>query len=115
MQRDLVLVAEMIEAAERVVEIVGASDAAAIEADRLRRDALLWNMAVLGEAATQISDATRLAYPDVPWRPPAQLRNRIVHGYWEVDLDIVVATVRNQIPPPIAQLQAIEAVVGDDE
>ena len=41
--------------------------------------------------------------------------NRIVHGYWEVDLDIVVATVRHQIPPLIAQLRAIENADGDDD
>lgn len=115
MQRDLVLVAEMIAAAERAVEIVGASNAADLEADLLRRDALLWNMTVLGEAATQISDSTRSAYLDVPWKPPAQLRNRIVHGYWEVDLDIVVATVRNQLPPLIVQLRAIEPAAGEDD
>ena len=115
MQRDLVLVAEMIAAAEKAVEIVGVLDAASLEADQLRRDALLSNMTVLGEAATQISEATRSAHPDVPWRPPAQLRNRIVHGYWEVDLDIVVATVRHQIPPLIAQLQAIENASGADD
>jgi uncharacterized protein with HEPN domain len=71
MQRDLVLVAEMIDAAEKAVEIVGVLDAADLEADQLRRDALLWNMTVLGEAATQISETTRSAHPDIPWRPPS--------------------------------------------
>jgi len=114
MQRDLLLVAEMIDAAEKAVEIVGVLDAADLEADQLRRDALLWNMTVLGEAATQISETTRSAHPDIPWRPPSQLRNRIVHGYWEVDLDILVATVRHQIPPLIAQLRAMDDVADDE-
>ena len=115
MQRDRLLIAEMITAATRVVELVGNFSAADLDADDLRREAVLWTLTVLGEAATQISEATRSAHPDVPWRPPAQLRNRIVHGYWEVDLDIVVATVRHQIPPLIAQLQAIENASGADD
>lgn len=78
MQRDVVLVAEMIDAAERAIEILGDRGGDELAGDRLRRDALLWNMTVLGEAASQVSDATKAANPHVEWRPPSQLRNRIV-------------------------------------
>jgi uncharacterized protein with HEPN domain len=108
MQRDTVLIAEMIDAAERAVEILGDRGADELAGDRLRRDALLWNMAVLGKAAAQVSDATKVANPDVEWRPPSQLRNRIVHGSWEVDLDIVTATVRHDLPRLAADLRAIQ-------
>lgn len=108
MQRDLVLVGEMISSANASIEIMGTLEAAELLMNRLRRDAILWNMSILGEASTQISDSLKSEHPEIPWRAPAQLRNRIIHGYWEVDLDIIVAVVRNDLPPLIAQLQAIE-------
>lgn len=113
MRRDAVLIAEMIDAAERAIEILGDRSGDELAGELLRRDALLWNMTVLGEAAAQVSDATKTANPDVEWRPPSQLRNRIVHGYWEVDLDVVAATVRHDLPPLVADLRALEMEPGD--
>jgi uncharacterized protein with HEPN domain len=47
---------------------------------------------VLGEAAAQLSDELKQEFASVPWRQPARLRNRIVHGYWSIYLDVVHAT-----------------------
>ena len=65
MQRDAILIVEMIDAAERAIEVLADRSADELARDRLRRDALLWNMTVLGEAAAQVSDATKAANPDV--------------------------------------------------
>jgi uncharacterized protein with HEPN domain len=111
MQRDRVLIEEMITAAEQAMEILGDRVGDELAVDRLRRDALLWNMTVLGEAATHVSEATKAANPDVEWRPPAQLRNRLVHGYWEVDLDIVAATVRRDLPALVSHLRAVQVAL----
>lgn len=81
MQRDAILIVEMIDTAERAIAVLADRVADELASDRFRRDALLWNMTVLGEAAAQVSDATKAANPDVEWRPPSQFRNRIVHGY----------------------------------
>ncbi len=107
MRRDLVLIAEMIAAAQNAIEVLGTLDGDGLAQDRLRRDALLWNMTVLGEAASQVSDEFESSHPGIPWRSPAQLRNRIVHGYWDVDLDIIAVTVRNQLPDLLKLLKAI--------
>ena len=56
MQRDILLLTEMIEAAEQAPELTDGITASDLESDRLRRDALLWNFTVLGEAAGQLSD-----------------------------------------------------------
>jgi hypothetical protein len=63
MRRDLVLLDEMIEAAERVQDLCDGVTADDLEADRLRRDAVLWNFTVLGEAAGQLSEDLRSAHP----------------------------------------------------
>jgi uncharacterized protein with HEPN domain len=71
------------------------------------RDALLWNFTVLGEAAAQLSHELRARYPEVAWESPSRLRNRIVHGYWSIDLDIVHTTALEQLPEFVAQLREV--------
>ena len=98
MQRDLVLLTEIIDAAERIVELTAGRTRGEFEADRDRRDALLWNFTVLGEAVSQLSDGTKVAHPEVGWSDPVRLRNRIVHGYWSIDLDVLLASARDDFP-----------------
>jgi uncharacterized protein with HEPN domain len=47
---------------------------------RQRRDALLWNFTVLGEAVGQVSEEAKARFPDIAWQQPQRLRNRIVLG-----------------------------------
>ena len=92
MQRELLLLREMRDAATAVRELVGDRDVEQIDADVMRRSALLWHFTVLGEAASQVPSATKDAVPAVPWRAATRLRNRIVHGYWDIDIETLVAT-----------------------
>ena len=91
---------------------VGIEDLAA---DRTRREALLWNFTVLGEASTQLSVELRHRFADVPWRQPARLRDRIVHGYWSIDLAIVHTTAQEQLPAFAADLKRVLAAVSRDD
>lgn len=59
---------------------------------------MLWNFTVLGEATSQLSEEFRASHPEVEWRRPIALRNRIVHGYWSADMEILVATAANDLP-----------------
>lgn len=106
MQRDLLLIAEMIEAAEQAQALVYGVDLAALDRDRQRRDALLWNFTVLGEAAAQLGDAVKHRFPEIQWERPARLRNRIIHGYWSIDLEILHTTAREVLPEFVEQLRA---------
>lgn len=106
MQRDLLLIAEMIEAAEQAQALVHGVDLAALDRDRQRRDALLWNFTVLGEAAAQLGDAVKHRFPEIQWERPARLRNRIIHGYWSIDLEILHTTAREVLPEFVEQLRA---------
>jgi uncharacterized protein with HEPN domain len=104
----------MIEAAEQIGVLTGNLPAVAdLEADRLRRDALLWNFTVLGEAATQLSDRVRGEHPEVAWHRPAQLRNRIVHGYWSIDVGILIETARDDLPGFLEQMRQIRAAIRE--
>lgn len=106
-QREVLLLEEMIDAADQIQELVQGNDARDFEAHRIKRDALLWNFTVLGEASGQLSSAFKLAHSEVNWSRPLQLRNRIVHGYWSVDLDVLIATALNDLPDYVAGLQSV--------
>ncbi|UZN02457.1 DUF86 domain-containing protein [Cellulomonas sp. S1-8] len=109
MRPDLLFVVEMIDAAGRIAALTSGLDAAAVERDATVREALLWNFTVLGEAATQVSQETRAQHPEVPWRRAAGLRNRIVHGYWSADTDVLVSTAHGVIPDLLVQLDKVQA------
>lgn len=70
MRRDVLLLHEMIDAAEEASRLVEGLSVAYVEQDRQRRDALMWNFTVLGEAANAVSDETKQRFPEIPWRSP---------------------------------------------
>ncbi len=114
MQRDVLLLTEMIDAAERAQQLTADVTVGQLEADRQRRDALLWNFTVLGEAAGQISAQVKDKFPDMPWQQPIRLRNRIVHGYWSIDLEVLHTTAIEQLPAFTANLRTVLGSVTDN-
>jgi uncharacterized protein with HEPN domain len=98
MRRDVLLLAEMIGAAEQAQYLVDGVTAEDLEADRQRRDALLWNFTVLGEAAGQLSAEVKARFAEISWPQPVRLRNRIIHGYWSIDLEVLHTTASKQLP-----------------
>lgn len=106
-RREALLLGEMIDAAEQAHSLVSGHDVDTLEADRQLRDALLWNFTVLGEAAAQLPDEFKKTHPSVNWARPSQLRNRIVHGYWSIDLEILHATASDDLPAFVTQLKAV--------
>ncbi len=111
MRRELLLIGEMIEAAEQAQALVSGVDLDTLTSDRQRRDALLWNFTVLGEAAAQLDAAVKERFPEIPWAQPARLRNRIVHGYWSIDLEILHTTATDLFPEFAQQLRKALATV----
>lgn len=62
---------------------------------------------ILGEAAAQITDETRLCYPSLPWREMIGMRNRLIHAYFDVDHQAVWLVVKDHLPALVIDLQAI--------
>ncbi|MBA2309242.1 MAG: DUF86 domain-containing protein [Pseudonocardiales bacterium] len=114
MQRDLLLVGEMVEAAEQIQQLVDGVTLDELLVDRQRRDALLWNFTVLGEAAVQVSAGVRERFSAVSWQQPQRLRNRIVHGYWSIDLEILHTTATLQLPGFADELRRVLAILERD-
>lgn len=115
MRRELLLLREMRDAAVTICDLVGERGAEEIEREPLRRSALLWHFTVLGEAASQIPVDVRDSHPRVAWRAATRLRNRIVHGYWDIDIETLVVTAVDDLPHMIGGLEhAIAGLQGED-
>jgi uncharacterized protein with HEPN domain len=70
-------------------------------ADKKTQQAVILNIIVIGEAATKIADESpefAAAHPEVPWKQMRGMRNRMAHGYFEINLDVVWDTVQLSLP-----------------
>ncbi|GAB4227422.1 MAG: hypothetical protein OHK0028_00050 [Deltaproteobacteria bacterium] len=54
---------------------------------------------ILGEAASKVTEATRESLPEIPWRDTISMRNRLIHGYFDINTTIVWNTVTMELPP----------------
>ena len=64
----------------------------------LLQSAVLHWIEIIGEAARGAGDKVRAAHPEVPWRVITDMRNRVSHGYFDIDLDVVWNTVTRDLP-----------------
>lgn len=75
--------------------------------DRLLRDAVAYNLQVVGEAAYQVSDSFKELNPQIDWFKIAGLRHRIVHDYRRVDDETLWRIARKYVPPLVAELDKL--------
>lgn len=114
MQRDALLLAEIVDAAERIVELTSGASVEDLDDDRSRREALLWSFTVLGEASSQLGDDLKADFSGVPWQAATAMRNRIVHGYWQISMSILLATAQDDIPAFLASVREIQKSLDED-
>lgn len=67
---------------------------------------LIYTIEIIGEAAARVSDETRKVMPQIPWPSIVGMRNRLIHAYFDVDLDILRQTVSEDLPALLEQLEA---------
>ncbi len=75
--------------------------------DEMQQVWVIHHLQIIGEAAYGLSQQFRASHPQVPWEQIIGMRHVLVHGYFEIDLDIVWAVVEKDLPPLKANLQAI--------
>ena len=78
-----------------------------MDADEKLTLALVRLIEVLGEAAKGVSQTFRETHPEISWREIAGTRDRLIHGYFDVDLNIVWQIVTKDLPALILQLEKI--------
>ena len=105
MRGDEAYLLDMLLAARDAEEFASESTFAKFECDRLRQHALIKAIEIIGEAASRVSARTQDLNPEIPWREIVGMRNRLVHAYFEVDVELLWETVQRDIPKLIALLE----------
>lgn len=95
---------DIVDAAQKIRAFVGSMDRAAFEAAPQTQAAVLYEILVIGEAVKLLSEEWRDQHPSIPWKQVARMRDRMIHSYFNVKLDIVWGVVTNDIPAMIAYL-----------
>lgn len=104
---DWVRVRHMLEAAGEAISYAGETTREGLGQDRKLALALVKCIEIVGEAASKVSEACRQAYPQVPWATIVAMRNRLIHAYFDIDLDRVWDTITDDLPPLLAKLEQI--------
>ena len=73
----------------------------------LHQRAVMKSVETIGEAASRVSGDTKHAIPEIPWSEIVGMRNRIVHAYFDVRLDVLWNVVQDELPVLIAQLEPL--------
>ena len=108
--RDAAHLGHMLDHAREARAIVQGRTRTDLDRDRLLNLALVRLLEIVGEAANRVSSAGRADHPDIPWTEVVGLRNRLIHGYDQVDFDILWQIVTGDLPPLI---EGLEKAMGE--
>ena len=100
-------ISHMADAAEAVLEFTAGRTAPDLDNDKMLLFALLRAIEILGEAASKITPETRALSDAVPWKQIIATRNRLIHGYFDIDHKIVWKTATEEIPTLLTQLRRL--------
>lgn len=102
-----ILIGDIREALAKIARYVVNMDEAAFLADEKTTDAVVRNLEIIGEAVKQLPDDFKAAHSKLSWSQMAGLRNRIVHDYAGLDLELIWEIIQHSLPDLSEQLQNI--------
>src|SRR5271165_5933303 len=103
---DAVRLRHMQESVTLALNMAGRRCRSDLVSDSMLAMALIRCLEVLGEAASKLSPEVRLRFPNIPCAKMISMRNRLIHAYFDVDLDIVWTTVSEDLPPLLPALES---------
>ncbi|RME09631.1 MAG: DUF86 domain-containing protein [Ardenticatenia bacterium] len=101
------------EAIHRITEYTAGMTYQTFLKDTKTQDAVVRNLEIIGEASKNVSSKLRERYPDIPWKGMAGMRDRLIHHYFGVNLDIVWQIVVDELPKVASRLEEILSDYGD--
>ena len=102
----------MLESAKEAVKFAAGNSRKDLDEDRKLLLAIIKSIEIIGEAASKVSEARKAQNDNIPWSDVIGMRNRLSHGYFDVNLDIVWQTVKKDLPDLI---EALEQIIPPDE
>lgn len=102
---DAVRLQHMLDAGREALGFVRGRGRSDLNRDRMLVLALVKDFEIIGEAASQVTEETRAELPGLPWADMIAMRHRLVHAYFEINLDILWQTVQQDLPPLVTALE----------
>ena len=106
---DVIRLHHMLDAAREAVEFAKGQTRSELDRNRMLVLSLVKDIEIVGEAAYQISQGTRDQLKNIPWDDIIGMRHRLVHAYFEINLDILWKTINDDLPPLIQILESLIA------
>ncbi len=104
---DEIRLRHMLDAAREARSFAQGQSRKDLDLSRMLVLALVKDIEIVGEAATRISEDVQRSHPEIPWTDIIGMRHRLIHAYFEINLDILWETVVTDLPPLIASLEKV--------
>jgi len=108
---DLIRLRHMLDAGQNAVSFIANKSRTDLDDDSMLVFALIKAIEIIGEATSKVSRSSQERFKEIPWRQIVGMRNRLIHAYVDVSLDILWHTVTNNLPPLI---QALERIIASE-
>jgi len=111
---DMIRLQHMLDHAKEAADLIAGKDKTELQHNRVLELALIRLVEIVGEASVKVSSETQAKYPSIPWPQVIGMRNRLIHGYDSVDLDVLWDTIEVDLPPLIAEIEKIMGQAGEE-
>jgi uncharacterized protein with HEPN domain len=105
MQHDLIRLRHMLAAAKEAIEFAVGKTREDLEKDRVLALATIKSIEIIGEAASKVTEEFKSENRNIPWDDIINMRHRLIHAYFDVNLDIVWQTIETDLPELIKGLE----------
>jgi uncharacterized protein with HEPN domain len=112
MQHDLIRLRHVLAAAKEAIEFAVDKTRKDLEKDRILTLAIIKSIEIIGEAASKVTEEFKSGNKNIPWDDIINMRHRLIHAYFDVNLDIVWQTVKTDLPDLI---KALEEIIPPEE
>ncbi len=103
---------DILEAIHRIQSYTENMDYDGFQTDTKTQDAVMRNLEIIGEATKQLSETIRQQAPHIPWRNIARMRDKLIHHYFGVNLDIVWHVIQDDLPPLKTAVEGVLSANG---
>lgn len=92
---------------EKILRYVRAMDFDTFSENERTIDAVIRNFEIIGEGVRCIPDEFKASHPHIGWRDMADMRNGLIHGYSDINLDTIWSTIANDLPPLLSSIREL--------
>lgn len=102
---DFIRLRHILDASHDALRFVEGKSRRDLDLDRMLVLAVVKCLEIIGEAAVKLDESTRREIPGIPWEQVIGMRNRLIHAYFDINLDRVWDTLTEDLPPMIEAVE----------